>query len=70
MGYEWEDEAKTVVKRDANGVPIYHPEKVRSTDWESLVLRKGLTQNHQLSVSGGTEKPKFYLQLPVLAKRV
>lgn len=24
MGYEWEDEAKTIVKRDANGIPIYH----------------------------------------------
>lgn len=58
MGYEWEDEAKTIVKRDENGIPIYHPDKVRSTDWESLVLRKGTTQNHQLSIAGGTEKTK------------
>lgn len=58
MGYEWEDEAKTIVKRDAKGIPIYHPERVRTTDWESLVLRKGLTQNHQVSIAGGTEKTK------------
>lgn len=58
MGYEWEDEAKTIVKRDANGIPIYHPENVRSTDWASLVLRTGATQNHQLSVSGGNDKTK------------
>jgi len=58
MGYEWEDDAKTIVKRDADGIPIYHPNRVRSTDWESLILRKGATQNHQISVSGGTEKTR------------
>ncbi len=36
-------------------VPVYHPERVRTTDWQDLVLRTGIKQNHQLSVSGGTE---------------
>jgi TonB-linked SusC/RagA family outer membrane protein len=58
QGYEWTDDAKTIVKRDANGIPIYHPDKVRSTDWASLVTRQGSTQNHNLSISGGNEKTK------------
>lgn len=31
------------------------------TDWQDLIYRTGNTQNHQLSVSGGSEKMKFYL---------
>ncbi len=58
QGYEWTDDAKTVVKRDDNGIPIYHPDQVRSTDWTSLVTRQGATQNHNISISGGSEKTK------------
>ncbi len=31
----------------------------RSTDYPSLLLRSGLQQNHQVSVSGGSEKTQF-----------
>ncbi|MDY7394892.1 TonB-dependent receptor [Aureibaculum sp. 2210JD6-5] len=30
------------------------------TDWQDLIYRTGSTQNHQLSVSGGSEKVNYY----------
>ncbi|MDJ1501478.1 TonB-dependent receptor [Xanthocytophaga agilis] len=36
-------------------IPSYHPERVRNTDWASLVLRTGIKQNHALNISGGSE---------------
>ena len=32
-----------------------------STDWMNLLLRKGVQQEHQIGLSGGSEKTKFYL---------
>ncbi len=61
LGYEWEDPEMTIVRRDGNGIPIYHPEKVRSTDWASLVTRPGYIQQHQISISGGTAATQVYL---------
>lgn len=68
-GYEWIDRANRVVatrpttqeERDRYGasvaeIPIYDPSKVRTTDWQKLALRTAVTQSHQLSASGGTEK--------------
>ena len=37
-------------------IAIYDPSKVPSFDWQSLALRTGVTQNHNLSLSGGSEK--------------
>lgn len=34
--------------------------KVATTDWASFVTRTGITQQHNVSVSGGTEKMKAY----------
>ena len=31
------------------------------TDWQDMLYQKGITQNHQLSLSGGTEKSRYYL---------
>ncbi|MEI6945857.1 TonB-dependent receptor [Paraflavisolibacter sp. H34] len=39
-----------------DSVAQYDPSKVRSTDWADQALRTGLTTNHQLSVTGGSEK--------------
>ncbi|MFC5408727.1 SusC/RagA family TonB-linked outer membrane protein [Larkinella bovis] len=36
----------------------YNPNNVRSFNWVDAVMRQGSIQNHQLSVSGGTEKTK------------
>ncbi|SFD80113.1 TonB-linked outer membrane protein, SusC/RagA family [Chitinophaga sp. CF118] len=33
----------------------------KGTDWQDKILHDGITQNHQLSVSGGTEKSKYYI---------
>lgn len=34
-----------------------------NTDWEKVFFRKGYTQSHQLSASGGNEKTRFYTSL-------
>jgi TonB-linked SusC/RagA family outer membrane protein len=33
----------------------------RNTDWQSLMLKTGITQNHTLGVQGGNEKTQFYI---------
>jgi TonB-linked SusC/RagA family outer membrane protein len=37
-----------------------HP-GLRFIDWQDEAFRKGLTQNHQISLSGGTDKVKYYV---------
>jgi TonB-dependent starch-binding outer membrane protein SusC len=39
-----------------DSVAIYDPSKVRTTDWQDLALRTGQTHNHQISLTGGSEK--------------
>ena len=34
-----------------------------TVDWQSRLFRKSLSQNHAISVSGGTQKARFYLGL-------
>ncbi|WP_375436461.1 SusC/RagA family TonB-linked outer membrane protein [uncultured Hymenobacter sp.] len=68
-GYEWEDRAARKVAfrptteeerarygANVTQIPIYDASKVRTTDWQKLALRTALTQNHQISASGGTDK--------------
>jgi TonB-linked SusC/RagA family outer membrane protein len=68
-GYEWVDRAnrvvatrpttdaeKTLYGASVTQIPVYDASKVRTTDWQKLALRTALTQNHQLSASGGTDK--------------
>lgn len=43
-----------------NGVDVWDGSKVTTTDWTKFVTRTGITQQHNLSVSGGTEKMKAY----------
>ena len=42
---------------------IKNPESYigNSTDWQSLLFRKTQTHNHQLTISGGNDKAKFYV---------
>ncbi|WP_028525055.1 TonB-dependent receptor [Runella limosa] len=42
---------------DANGKPLYN------TDWQDESFRKALTQNHQLSFTGGNSKDNFGVYL-------
>lgn len=48
--------------KDANGniTTTWDGSKVATTDWTKFVTRTGITQQHNLSVSGGTEKMKAY----------
>jgi len=42
---------------DENG--NYDPARVRSFDWVDAILRDGFIQNHQLGITGGTEKTQL-----------
>ncbi|GAB2593839.1 SusC/RagA family TonB-linked outer membrane protein [Spirosoma areae] len=33
----------------------------RNTDWQSLLLKQGVQQNHTIGVQGGSEKTQFYI---------
>lgn len=33
----------------------------RNTDWQSLILKQGVQQNHSLGIQGGNEKTQFYI---------
>ncbi|MDR0505847.1 MAG: SusC/RagA family TonB-linked outer membrane protein [Dysgonamonadaceae bacterium] len=38
----------------------------RNTDWFELLFNSAVTQNHAISISGGTDKAKFYTSLSVM----
>jgi TonB-linked SusC/RagA family outer membrane protein len=44
-------------------IPIYNSGNIPSFDWIDAVERKGITQNHQVSVSTGNEVSRLYLSL-------
>lgn len=48
--------------KDANGniTTTWDGSKVETTDWTKFVTRTGITQQHTVAVSGGTEKMKAY----------
>ena len=73
-GYEWIDRIGGTVKtrpttaaEQAMGwpamVPVYDSKNIRSFDWLGAAVRTGLTQNHQLSVTAGTEVSRMSLSL-------
>jgi TonB-dependent starch-binding outer membrane protein SusC len=47
-------------------VPVYDSSKMLSTDWGKLVTRTAFSQNHQISLSAGTETSKLYMSLAYL----
>lgn len=52
----------------ADYVPVYNPDNYETTDWTKLVTRTGITQNHQVSVSAGTETSNLYVSLAYLGQ--
>jgi TonB-linked SusC/RagA family outer membrane protein len=46
--------------RANQGNTTAYPQGTADTDWQDLIYQAGNTQNHQLSVSGGTDKMNFY----------
>lgn len=73
QGYEWEVFGETVKMRPTTEaersmgwpeeVPIYNSGNIPTYDWVGAVTRPGVTQNHQVSVSAGTEKSRLYASL-------
>ncbi len=47
--------------RANNDVSTPYPQGTADTDWQDEIYRTGNTQNHQLSVSGGSDKMNFYV---------
>ena len=80
MGYEWDGGVigGTVSTRPSTAeelalgwpaqVPIYNSANMRSYDWTKDVLRQGVTQNHQLSLSRGDNFSHLYLSLAYLGQ--
>lgn len=78
MGYEWGNGiiGGTVVKRPTTAeeralgwpaeVPVYNSANIRSYNWRKDVLRQGVTQNHQISLSKGDEFSHLYMSLAYL----
>ena len=73
MGYQWDvygvtpKTRATTAAEQAMGwpaqVPIYDANNIRSFDWTDAVTRQGITQNHQISVSAGTDVSKMGISL-------
>ena len=79
QAYEFEDDGitpktrATTAEEQALGwpaeVPIYNSDNIKSYDWRKEALRQGVTQNHQLSLSSGTETSRLYLSLGYLNQK-
>jgi TonB-linked SusC/RagA family outer membrane protein len=72
MGYEWEDQIggtvrmrATTAEEQAMGwpaqVPVYNSANIRSYDWIDDAVRQGVTNNHQIAISSGSETSNLYL---------
>jgi TonB-linked SusC/RagA family outer membrane protein len=68
--YEWNDDG-TVKTRSATEaelakglpaqIPIYNSANIPTTDWQNILTRTGITQNHQLAISAGNETSRLYV---------
>lgn len=50
----------------ASKVPVYDSSKIPTTPWKDYVTRTAVTQNHQISLSAGTEKSRLYMSMAYL----
>ena len=48
-------------RTNANAAPLANPGE--NTDWQDLIFQKGFTQQHNLSISGGSEATKYFFSL-------
>ena len=71
-GYEWEANGTvkmrpTTAAEQAMGwpamVPVYNSRNVGNFDWIDAASRKGITQNHQISLTAGSEVSRMALSL-------
>lgn len=50
--------------KNANGTPqAFLDDKGTNTDWQGVILRKGIAQGYNVSFSGGVEKTNYYFSL-------
>ncbi len=48
-------------RRNANQAPLANPGV--NTDWQDFIFRQGFTQQHNLSISGGSDMTKYFFSL-------
>ncbi|WP_435132159.1 SusC/RagA family TonB-linked outer membrane protein [Formosa sp. A9] len=60
-GYSWIDKDNLVAEIGSDGNPVYNANDVRTTDWADYVTQTGMTEQYNLSASGGTEKLKTFI---------
>lgn len=49
-------------RTNANQAPLANVSDV-NTDWQDLILRRGFTQQHNLSISGGSDATKYFFSM-------
>jgi len=54
----------------ADYVPVYNASSLMNTDWGDLVTRTGVSQNHQVSLSSGSDRSNLYMSLGYLDQKV
>ncbi|MBL7738620.1 MAG: TonB-dependent receptor [Chitinophagaceae bacterium] len=72
-GYEWDQYGVTPKMRPSTPeeqamgwpamVPVYNSRNIRSYDWLADAVRTGVTQNHQLGLSAGTDVSRLSISL-------
>jgi len=71
QGYTWVDKANLVpqmrpttaeekAKWGVDQVPLYNGDNIPTTDWTKYVKQTGITQDHTLSISSGSDKISAY----------
>jgi len=66
---EWLSLVKEAYSNDKKALPDFYNKDASSyshTDWQDAIFRQSSYQNHQLSISGGSDKIKFYLASSIL----
>jgi len=72
-GYDWDVYGVTPKMRPTSAaeqamgwpamVPVYNSQNIRSYDWIDAVTRQGITQNHQVALSSGTDMSRMSISL-------
>jgi TonB-linked SusC/RagA family outer membrane protein len=79
-GYTWVDKANLVAQMrpttadekarwGVDQVPVYDGSKIPTTDWTKYVEQTGITQDHTLSISSGSDKVTSYFSAGYLNQR-
>ncbi len=61
--------AEEISKGYTEQVPVYNSSSLFDQGWTDLVTRTGITSNHQISISAGTEKTRLYISAAYLKQK-